>query len=97
LDDKRPLDDKGKDQVTRLCREVLAPIVRADGGEMYLVAISADELHLHLSGRCAGCPGAALTRDKVLAPALRAASAKMRLVVTTGWKVPDGATKIEAA
>jgi Fe-S cluster biogenesis protein NfuA len=91
------VDNACKEQITKLCREVLAPLVLADGGEMYLISFDGDEVHLHLAGTCAGCPGAALTRDRVLAPALRAASSKMRLVVTTGWKIPEGAMRIEAA
>ena len=83
-----------KDEVTKLCREILAPLVQADGGEMYVVDVQAEEVHIHLAGTCAGCPGAALTRDKVLAPILAAALPKARLTLTTGWRVPPGATKI---
>lgn len=60
---------------------------------MYLVRIEGDDLHLHLAGTCAGCPGASITGDKVILPALRIAAPKIRLVVTTGVKVPDGAER----
>ena len=88
------LVDLAKDEVTKLCREILAPLVHADGGEMYVVEVLPEEVHIHLAGTCAGCPGAALTRDKVLAPVLAAALPKARLTLTTGWRVPPGATKI---
>src|SRR5687768_10730925 len=38
------------DAIAKVCREILAPMVRADGGEMYLVVASSDEIHLHLTG-----------------------------------------------
>jgi len=62
---------------------------------MFLVSATADSVHIHLSGACSGCPGAALTRDKILAPLLSTAAPKARLVVTTGVHAPPGSTKIE--
>ena len=58
---------------------------------------TADGVHLQLSGTCAGCPGAGLTRERLLEPALRGVAPKATLKVTTGWRVPEGATKIEPA
>ena len=83
-----------KEQILKLCREILAPLVEADGGEMYLVTVGADEVHVHLAGTCAGCPGASLTRDRVLEPAFAGIVPKLTLKVTTGWIVPDGAEKV---
>jgi Fe-S cluster biogenesis protein NfuA len=84
------------EDVVRICREVLAPLVRADGGEMHLVVGNSEEIQIHLSGTCAGCPGAALTRDRILAPILVAVMPKARLTVTTGVRVPEGAVRVEA-
>ena len=81
----------------KMCRDVLAPLVAADGGTMYLVKASAEEAHFHLTGTCAGCPGASLTRDGMIAPAVRAVLPKARVVVTTGFRVPDGAVRIPTA
>jgi Fe-S cluster biogenesis protein NfuA len=83
-----------KEQVAKLCREILAPLIQTDGGEMYLVRFEGDDVHIHLSGTCAGCPGASLTGDKVILPALRTAAPKVRVVVTTGVKPPEGAEKM---
>jgi Fe-S cluster biogenesis protein NfuA len=80
----------------KLCREVLAPLVESDGGEVYLVQSSPEDLHIHLAGTCAGCPGSALTRDRVLGPALLAVAPKAKLRVTTGVRVPEGAQRVEA-
>lgn len=88
------MDDSAKEQIARVCREILAPLIRTDGGEMYLVRFDGDDLYVHLSGTCAGCPGASLTGDKVILPALRNAVPKIRVVVTTGIRVPDGAEKM---
>jgi Fe-S cluster biogenesis protein NfuA len=88
------VDESVKEQITKICREILAPIVKADGGEMYLVRFDGDDVHVHLGGTCAGCPGASITSDKVLLPLLRTASPKVRIVVTTGIRVPDGADKL---
>ena len=88
------MDESAKDQIAKVCREILAPLVRTDGGELYLVRFDGDDLHIFLSGTCAGCPGASLTGDKVILPALRSASPKIRLVVTTGVKAPEGAQKM---
>ncbi len=87
------MDDAGKAQIAKICREILAPMVKADGGEMYLVRIDGDDVHIHLTGSCAGCPGASLTNDRVLLPALRAAVPKVRVLVSTGARVPDGAER----
>ena len=97
VSDAPPRADDGSDPLaglTKLGREVLAPLVAADGGVMYLVKASADEVHFHLTGTCAGCPGAALTRDGMIVPAVRTVLPKARVVVTTGFRVPEGAVKI---
>jgi Fe-S cluster biogenesis protein NfuA len=83
-----------KDEIAKVCREIVSPLVKTDGGEMYLVKLEGDDVHIHLAGTCAGCPGAALTGDKVILPALRTAAPKVRLVVTTGVKIPPGAERI---
>jgi Fe-S cluster biogenesis protein NfuA len=83
-----------KEELTKVCREILAPLVKSDGGEMYLVRFEGDDVHLHLGGSCAGCPGSAFTMEKILLPALRTASPKVRIVLTTGVRVPEGAEKL---
>ena len=82
------MDEALKAQVAKICREILAPLVKTDGGEMYLVDFDGEDVHIHLSGTCAGCPGASLTGDKVILPALRTAVPKVRVVVTTGVASP---------
>jgi Fe-S cluster biogenesis protein NfuA len=88
------VDNSVKEQIERLLREVLAPLVKTDGGEMYLVRWDGDDVHLHLAGACAGCPGASMTADDVLAPAVRSIAPKARIVLTTGFRIPDGSKRI---
>jgi Fe-S cluster biogenesis protein NfuA len=90
------VDPDALDALQKVCREVLVPLVTADGGVMYLVKASSDEAHFHLTGTCSGCPGASLTRDGVIVPAVRSVLPKARVVVTTGYLVPEGAQKLEA-
>lgn len=88
------MDESVKEQIGKVCREILAPLIKTDGGEMYLVRFDGDDVHIHLAGTCAGCPGASFTGDKVILPALRTAAPKVRIVVTTGVRPPDGAEKL---
>lgn len=83
-------------QIVRICREILAPMVKNDGGEMYLVKVDGEDVYIHLAGTCAGCPGASITGDKIILPALRTAAPKVRVFVTTGIKAPEGAEKLSA-
>ena len=87
-------DEPVRDKVIRACKEFAAPLVAADGGEIYLVTVTSDDVHIHLAGTCAGCPGATMTRDSLLTPAVSAVLPKASVRVTTGWRVPKGAEKI---
>ena len=73
LGDQRGGDRVGHgidDRVAHVLAECLgAPLVRADGGELHVVAIEPDQLTLHLSGTCSGCPGVTLTTRSVIEPA----------------------------
>ena len=82
------------DQLLTLCRDVLAPLVRADGGELHVVAIEPDQLTLHLSGTCAGCPGVTLTTRSVIEPAVHALAPNAKVVITNGVRIPEGASPV---
>ena len=81
--------------VTKALSEFVAALVKADGGELYLVSATQDDVHLHLTGTCAGCPGATMTRERLLEPAVRGAVPKATVKVTTGWTVPEGAVRVD--
>lgn len=84
------------DQLLKVLREVVAPLIRADGGEVYVVAVEANHLSLHLAGRYAGCPGAPLVVRGIIEPAVRAIAPTARLDVSCGIKIPEGASPVTA-
>jgi Fe-S cluster biogenesis protein NfuA len=88
------VDNSIKEQVEQILREVLAPLVKTDGGDMYFVRWDGEDVHLHLAGACAGCPGSSFTNDSVILPAVRSVAPKARVVLTTGVRIPEGATKL---
>ncbi len=83
-----------KDELVRVVREVLAPLVHADGGELYLVSVDDAGVSLHLAGRFSGCAGNTLARRGVLEPLIASAVPGAYLTVTTGPLVPKGAQRI---
>ncbi len=86
-----------KDEIVRVVREILAPLVHADGGELYLVSVDDSGVALHLSGRFSGCAGNTLARRRVLEPLIAAAVPGAYVTMTTGPLVPQGAQKIQVA
>jgi Fe-S cluster biogenesis protein NfuA len=89
------VDDATMDQVIKALAELAVPLVRADGGELYVVSVTGEDLHVHLTGTCAGCPGATMTRERLLEPTIHGVAPKLTVKVTTGWRVPEGAKKVE--
>lgn len=81
--------------IVRTLREIVAPLVEADGGVLYVVR-KPSGMRLHLAGACAGCPGYRITSNEVIEPALRAAGVKGDIDVTAGWTVPEGALRVNA-
>ncbi len=81
-------------QVLKALKELVAPLVQADGGVIYFVRASADEVHVHLTGTCAGCPGVTMTRSRLLEPVVKAIAAKATVTLTTGPIIPEGAQKV---
>lgn len=89
------MNEAKKDQVIKALAELAVPLVKADGGELYLVSVTTEDVHVHLTGTCAGCPGATMTRERLLEPTVHGVAPKVSVKVTTGWRVPDGAKKVE--
>lgn len=63
-----------RDEVERALREVIRPLIEADGGEIDLVSIDASkspmEIALSVGGAYRGCPGTPLVSRAVIEPAL---------------------------
>lgn len=83
------------EQVIKALTDFAVPLVKADGGEVYVVSATAEDVHVHLAGTCAGCPGATMTRERLLEPTVHGVAPKATVKVTTGWRVPEGAKKVE--
>lgn len=81
--------------VLRALREIIAPLVEADGGVLFVVPRPTG-LKLHLAGTCGGCPGVRTTVAEVIEPAVRAAGFRGELEITSGWIVPEGAERVTA-
>ena len=75
-------------------REVIEPLVRADGGRVYLVEAAAESVSLHLTGSYSGCPGNTLAQRRIIEPALRSVAPNIRVTVTSGAIVPEGALAV---
>lgn len=63
----RALEDRAK----KLVDEVLAPLIKADGGVIELVGIVDKRLLVRLTGTCAGCPGRPYTLARIVEPAAK--------------------------
>jgi Fe-S cluster biogenesis protein NfuA len=83
-----------REKLLKICSDIIAPLVHADGGELFVVSIEEGTIVLHLAGKCAGCPGATLTSAAIIEPAIHAIAPMIRVVVTSGFHVPDGASVI---
>jgi len=86
-----------RERILSVVADVLEPMIRADGGQVYVVSAGDQAVELHLAGRFAGCPGNSLTSRHVIEPAIRAVVPEARVTVTWGLLVPEGAKKAEEA
>lgn len=73
---------------------VIAPLIEADGGELFLVPARGKVVHLHLRGRFSGCPGNLLVTEHILRPVIEAADPAAKVQITSGALLPDGAERI---
>ncbi len=83
-----------REALLRVVREVIAPLIRADQGEIYLVSASDNSVTLHLAGRYSGCPGNTLARRRVIEPAVRALVPSAEVIVTSGALIPPSAEQL---
>lgn len=83
-----------REKILELVREVVAPLIQADGGVLHLVAVGERSLSLHLSGRFSGCPGNTLARRRVIEPVVTARFPGLRVELSSGPLIPDGAEPV---
>lgn len=84
-----------QDEILTVIREVLAPMVAADGGRLYVIQADSKQVSLHLAGRFAGCPGNQVTTRRVIQPLIAAIAPDAEVTVTWGRLVPAGATRVD--
>lgn len=72
-------------------QRLVAPLVLADRGELYVVRLDREVIELHLRGRFSGCPGSPLAIREVLEPALRLAAPEAEIRISSGEVLPEGA------
>jgi Fe-S cluster biogenesis protein NfuA len=82
------------DDLEKMLREVLAPLLEMDGGEVYLVSADAKKVELHLAGSLGGSPASDLVKTRIVAPAIKALLPQASLEVSSGWRIPEGAQKL---
>jgi Fe-S cluster biogenesis protein NfuA len=83
-----------QDEILTVIKEVLAPMVAADGGRLYVVQADEKQVSLHLAGRFAGCPGNHVATRRVIEPLIAAVAPQAEVTVTWGRLVPTGATPV---
>lgn len=75
-------------------RGIVAPLVEADEGELYLLEAGPEHVRLHLRGKFSGCPGNTLVAEEVILPVLRRESPGVVLDVSSGPLLPEGAQRV---
>ncbi len=84
------------DELKVTLQKVLAPMVEADQGELFLVSATEERVALHLRGRFAGCPGNALVTDHIISPLVHAVLPQVEVEISSGAILPQGATKLSS-
>ncbi|MDF2693489.1 MAG: hypothetical protein K0S65_1872 [Labilithrix sp.] len=77
-----------------LLRKVAVPLFVIDRAEIYVVAASPSEVHLHLGGAYSGCPGLEFVEHGLLAPLVADVFAKASLKITSGFPLPKDARRV---
>lgn len=74
-----------------MLREVLGPLLAAEGAVLYLVSAKADAVHLHLGGTLSGSPAKDAVTEHIVEPAIKKLAPKAKVTVSSGYTLPDGA------
>lgn len=87
------MDDE---RILATLRGVVAPLVEADEGELYLIEAGPSRVRLHLRGKFSGCPGNSLVAEQVILPVLRRTYPDLTLDLSSGPLLPEGAERVRA-
>ena len=80
--------------ILRVLSDIVMPLVRNEGGRLYVVSIEQDRLAVHLAGRLGGAPGVRIFGRKILEPAIHSVAPQAQVILTTGCLIPEGASEI---
>ena len=86
--------ESAKVEIRKILEQVLAPLVEADGGKLYVLRLEDDGVEIHLAGRFSGCPGNEVVARRIIGPAISAVAPDAVCIVTSGALVPEGATRV---
>lgn len=76
--------------VDEVLEQLIEPLIRQDGGELFVLARSDEEISLHLRGKFSGCPGNTLVIRRVIEPALKRIAPQLRVSISSGEILPAG-------
>ena len=82
---------EANNELVTALRAIVLPLIAIDGGTIYVATASASEVHLHLAGNYAGCPGNGFIERSLLAPIVGSVLPKAKLKVTSGLPIPRDA------
>jgi hypothetical protein len=82
------------EHIREALRDVLVPLVAAEGGIIYLTVIHEREVVLHFSGRLAGSPGASLIHNEFALPLIDAVAPGTIVHFSSGRIVPRDAESL---
>jgi Fe-S cluster biogenesis protein NfuA len=88
--------DPRYDEIVRILRDVIVPLVEADGGEVFLLAAESSRVEIHLAGNLSGAPGNGLLCRRILEPAIRTVASDAEIILTAGWQIPEGAVRVQS-
>ena len=88
--------DRRYDDIIRTLKDIVVPLVEADGGEIFLVSGNASRFTLHLAGHLAGAPGKSLICRRILEPVIHIIAPDAEVVLSAGWRIPEGAVRLES-
>jgi Fe-S cluster biogenesis protein NfuA len=87
--------DPRYDEIIRVLREIVVPLVESDGGEVYLVSADESCVAIHFTGRLSGAPGIGLLGRRIVEPAVKAVAPDTTVALSSGWKLPEGAIRVQ--
>ena len=79
----------------KMLREVLGPLLAAEGAALYLVSAGEKAVHLHLGGTLSGSPAKDVVTTHLVEPAIKKLAPKAKVTVSCGYTLPKGAELLD--